>query len=112
MARLVTPRLAVTVLENGSDEVEYTVQTDNRDAVRFDMIRARKGYPAMDEAPILWMSVLAWSALNREGKVGNDVERAIGEDFLSVVPLDADGNEVIGDVGAQSPTADPTLTAR
>lgn len=111
MAKLITPRLAVTVLE-GDDEVEYTVQTDNRDAVRFDMLRGRKGFPGMDEAPILWMSVLAWSALNRAGKIGADVEKAIAEQFLAVVPVDADDNEIAGDIAAQSPTVDPTQPDR
>ncbi len=55
-------------LTNDGNLTEYTVQTDNRDAVRWDMTRGRENWPAADVAPMLWATFMAWSALTRTGE--------------------------------------------
>lgn len=63
---LKTPIVSV-VLEQNDELVEFTVQTDNRDAVAWDMHRNRVNWPAGTDAPMLWMTYLAWSAMRRDG---------------------------------------------
>lgn len=62
---LKTPIVTVVIAE-GEQLVEYTVQTDNRDAVAWDMHRNRVNWPAGTDAPMLWMTYLAWSAMRRD----------------------------------------------
>lgn len=64
--KIVTPQVVVLLEQPGSDElVEMTIQTDNRDMVRFDMTRAHRRWPSSTDASILWLTFLAWSALDR-----------------------------------------------
>ncbi|MDN5666944.1 MAG: hypothetical protein L0G87_00945 [Renibacterium salmoninarum] len=75
MALTKQPDLQITVIEPDGQHVEYTVRPDNRDRVRYDLIRERKGWPAMQAAPFVSGTVLAWSVLEREGKTTLDVEQ-------------------------------------
>ena len=108
MARMVSPRLLVT-LDDGN---EYDIQTDNRDMVRFDLLKGRKQWPSMQEAPMLWVTVLAWSCLARESKLPEDVEKGIDR-ILAVEALDEDGNVVDLDDPAitEAVSVDPTKRA-
>ena len=108
MARMVSPRLLVT-LDDGN---EYDIQTDNRDMVRFDLLKGRKQWPSMQEAPMLWVTVLAWSCLARENKLAEDVEKGIDR-IIAVEALDEDGNVVDLDdpAIAEVVSVDPTRTA-
>lgn len=62
---LKTPRVAV-IVDNEGELLEYLVQTDNRDAIAWDMHRNRQKWPAGPDAPVLWMTFLAWSAMRRD----------------------------------------------
>jgi len=62
---LKTPQVVV-VIEQNDQLTEYVVQTDNRDAVAWDMHRNRVNWPAGTDAPMLWMTYLAWSAMRRD----------------------------------------------
>ena len=109
MARMTAPKILV-VLDN---DREYTVQTDNRDMVRFDLMRGRKQWPTMQEAPMLWLTFLAWSALSREKELpGADVDKELDR-ILSVDVVDDDGNVVDLDDPdvADAVSVDPTQTA-
>lgn len=108
MARMVSPRLLVT-LDDGN---EYDIQTDNRDMVRFDLLKGRKQWPSMQEAPMLWVTVLAWSCLARESKLPEDVEKGIDR-IIAVEALDEDGNVVDLDdpAIAEAVSVDPTKRA-
>lgn len=86
---LISPRVVVT-LEDGT---EQTVQTDNRDAVQWDIIRARKSWPSGKEAPMLWLTTLAWHALKRTGQTDLALEKFI-EGCLQVVSADKEPIEV------------------
>lgn len=110
MARMVSPRLLVTL----DDGIEYDIQTDNRDMVRFDLLKGRKQWPSMQEAPMLWVTVLAWSCLAREGKIPQDVGVEKGIDrIIAVEALDEDGNVVDLDdpAIAEAVSVDPTKMA-
>lgn len=63
---LSAPRIRV-ILDDAGTLTEYEVQTDNRDAVRWDMTRGRENWPAFTDAPMLWATFMAWSAMNRAG---------------------------------------------
>lgn len=106
MARILAPRLAVIL----DDDVEYTIQTDNRDMVRFDLIRGRNRWPGTDEAPMLWLTVLAWSCLSREGKLpGKSADSEIDR-IISVTPVDENGDpiDLTDPAAGEALTVDPT----
>lgn len=63
--RLRSPR--VTVIRDGHDDLE--VQTDNRDMILWEKTRARHKWPKFDEAPMMWLTFLAWSAARRSGAI-------------------------------------------
>lgn len=93
MHEMITPRIRITL----DDGMEHDVQTDNRDAVRFDMLRARMGWPSMSDAPVLWATVMAWSALARAGKMPTTCVADQLDRIVSVEPLE--------DVQAADPTS-------
>lgn len=63
--RLDTPHIRVTL----TDGTEYEVQTINADMVMFDLERAKRHWPALTDAPILWITYLAFAALRRDGTI-------------------------------------------
>ena len=110
MATLSTPIVSV-VLEPaaGGELTETTIQTDNRDMVAFDLHRSRAGWPKLADAPILWMTFLAWHALKRSGELSESFDDFNGR-CLAVKMLDEDGNEV--QPGQEPAGVDPTQPAR
>lgn len=80
------PRLRV-VVERDAELVEYVVQTDNRDAVQFDLMRTRKGWPDAEHAPMIWMTSCAYTALKRSGELADGVTV---DAFLSTVCVDVE----------------------
>lgn len=92
--RIASPRCAV-VLQDGEQLVEVITQTDNRDAVRWDMTRGRKNWPTGADAPMLWITFLAWSALNRSGDFTGDFA-AFNDVALSITAVDVNGEPVTG----------------
>ena len=111
MAQMKFPRVLVTIEQADGTVAEVAVQTDNRDAVRFDLMRARKGWPPMGEAPILFMTVLAFLAIRRSDAtmLPDDAETAI-DMIVDVTPVDADGNPVDDTDAAGLAVVDPTRT--
>lgn len=106
------PRVRV-IMEQGEDLVQIDVQTDNRDAVRFDLLRAVKHWPGADTAPMLWMTVQAWSALKRSKvepwgslKVDDFMDQCV-----DVVPIDQDGAVITNadEIGPGAMVARPTM---
>ena len=75
---------------------EIAVATDNRDRIKWDLYRSRSKWPMPTDAPSLWATFLAWSALRRTGATAQDFE-AFSE---TVVAADAEAVDV-----------DPTPTA-
>lgn len=90
--KLTTPR--VRVIREGCEELE--VQTDNRDLVRFDMTRPRQrpAWPGPEDAPMLWLTFLAWSAARRQSLVPADLTfEAWRDQVLNLVTIDDDEAE-------------------
>src|SRR5215471_16219668 len=71
---LETPTLTV-VLDDGRT---LSVQATNPDYIRWDRTAAKHGWPTLRNAPFLWMTFLAWSALRRTGQIA---EAVTWEDF-------------------------------
>lgn len=67
MPKLKTPIIEIVLENTDGTYTEATVQTDNRDCVRWDLTRPRRQWPATQEAPILWCTFLAWAAMVRGG---------------------------------------------
>lgn len=100
--RLDNPHVLVVM----ADGTEHDVQTESPDMVLFDLERARRKWPPIQEAPFLWLSYLAFSKLKRSGV---EVGRSFEEWMLKtskVQNLDTSGDE--SDETAQ---AFPTPTA-
>lgn len=106
--QLKTPRVRVYVETPTADEfLEIDVQTDNRDAVQWDFTRARNRWPEAKEAPLLWMTFLAWNAIRRTGGPAGSGFEAFNETVVAVEPIDRDGNPLTGDAEGVA-DVDPT----
>lgn len=99
--KLSTPRLGV-LLDDGT---EHDVQTTQQDAVRFDIMRPRLGWPGYKEAPMLWTTFLAWSALRRAGVIEQDADKGGLDRIVGLEFRDDDGNPA---ADADAATPDPT----
>lgn len=90
---LTQPRCRVVLEDDAGELTEYVVQTSNRDAVRFDITRGRKGWPAVNDAPMLWMTFCAWSAMSRGKDTGLKLDEFL-DACVEVQAIDADGNPI------------------
>lgn len=105
--------IEVVLEQPGTDDLlEYVVRTDNRDLVRWDLTRVRRGWPATSEAPFLWMTVLGYFALIRAGEISDkeNVEAFIDR-CLSAKFVNEDGSPVTAgqaDAGQTGTTVDPS----
>lgn len=110
-----SPIVTVTLETEGDQHRQITVQTDNRNQVQFDMLRARRGYPAQSDAPVLWLTVIAWHALTLAGELPPNTEfETFNRRCLEVFLSDEEGNPLTRDelkarMGVQ---ADPTQPDR
>ena len=94
MMKLAAPRIRVALEQPATDELlEIDLQTDNRDLVLWDATRARRNWPKGPDAPMLWMTFLAWAALHRTGEISEDFD-AFNNRCVAIVPLDTAGDEV------------------
>lgn len=112
MTQLSAPKVVVLLEQPGTDELaEYTVQTDNRDAIQWDVTRPRRGWPAFNEAPMLYMTFLAWHAMQRSGATGLKLDDFM-KDAVEVKVLTVDGKAVTpAEATAEDVNVDPTLPA-
>lgn len=113
MATLRSPRLRISLeTPNEGEYLEIDVQTDNRDLIQWDAVRARKGWPDTREAPMLWSTFIAWHAAHR---VGGPVPATFDEfraQCVQVIGIDRDGNPMTGeDATGDEADVDPTLPA-
>ncbi|AMB58238.1 hypothetical protein [Microterricola viridarii] len=108
--KISSPIVTVLVEAPGTDELtSYTVQTDNRDMVQWDVIRARKSWPAMSDAPILSFTVIAWNALRRSGAIATQGLDDFMAKCVDVYASDADGVRQTREEVEGSAPVDPTL---
>jgi hypothetical protein len=65
--RLWTPRVEV-LLDTGE---LLEVQCLNADLLAWDRTASKHGWPSLRDAPIMWMTFIAWSALRRTGQLAD-----------------------------------------
>jgi len=87
--RLETPRVKV-VMDDGRVLV---TQVRNPDYLSWDRTAAKHHWPKMSDAPLTWLTFVAWNALKREGQI----DGMTWEDFSEtrawqVSTGDGDGN--------------------
>ena len=106
MTKILAPKVRVSMADTG---LEYDVQTDNRDMIRWERAAAKWGWPAMSDAPILWMTHLAYTALSRDGiaPAGQSFE-AFADRVTAIELLDGKGDEPID---LDDPAAPEAMTA-
>jgi len=65
--KLTSPR--VVVMRDGHEDLE--LQTTNADMIQWDFTRAKQKppWPTFQDAPVLWMTFLAWCAAKRTGAI-------------------------------------------
>lgn len=111
--KITKPRLRLVIEHPETEQlVSIDVQTDNRDAVRYDRLRGVKHFPAVEDAPFLWMSVLGWSAIARSD-LGDEfapiakikLDAFLDDQLVDVVMIDEYGNAIETD--AQGNPVDP-----
>lgn len=110
--RLSAPRVRVVVDDPTKGTVEVIVQSDNRDLVRWDVTRARKGWPEFKDSPFLWLTFLAWSVMQREGHTTLKLDQFLDTCVeASAVKKDGDDPEDIDALSADEDlTVGPTPT--
>ena len=102
--KLTTPRLEVTL----DDGRVLIVQTANPDMLAYDRTASKHGWPALNKAPILYLTFVAWAALRRQGVIDKSMTwDAFSERHaLEVRAAPADGDQPEGET-----TQDPTPEA-
>lgn len=68
MSKLALPKVTVTL----GDDTEHTVQTILADSIAWDVTRGKHKWPAMGDAPMMWIAFLGWHALRRTGAISTD----------------------------------------
>lgn len=94
-ARTTSQVLRVTLA--GAD-APVEVETANPDLVAWDLHRARNKWPSHDDAPMLWLTFVAWRAMRRL-----NLTAVTWDDFSTVHCLDVDV--------VRTDDVDPTRTA-
>lgn len=112
MATLRSPRLRISLETPNEDEyLEIDVQTDNRDLIQWDAVRARKGWPAAKEGPMLWTTFIAWHAAHRVGGPVPDTFDEFRALCVQVIGIDREGQPITSVTAADEADVDPTLPA-
>lgn len=93
------------VLRGSLDAPEVLeVQTLNPDLIAWDMTRAKHKWPTMQEAPLKWVTFVAWHACRREGRIPSDLRY---EDWEAST-LDVSSMAEADDDSEEGPAVDPT----
>lgn len=91
---LPTPKVVVLLETPGSGEhTEYTVQTDNRDWVAFDLTRGRKKWPTTEESPTLWLNFMAHHAMAKRGGLDLTFEEFLAR-AVKCFPVNEEDEEI------------------
>lgn len=94
------PTVVISHALAGAERTE-TVTLSMADFTRFDIIRARRGFPARDEAESLFMSIVGYCALIREGKIPAETKL---DDFLdTVLMIEEAGDKETDDKETEEP---------
>lgn len=79
MSAMATYKLTVT--NNGVEET-HEVNVTIADLARFDILRNRNGYPAQEDAQYLFMILISYCSLVRNGIIASTVKP---DDFINTV---------------------------
>lgn len=97
--RIVSPHLAVTL----DDGTVLDVQTQNPDLIRWEKTQAKHGWPKAQDAPMTWLTFIAWAALRRESAIPAELTwetfsdtRCLGVQNLTADQDDDDDQDVDG----------------
>jgi hypothetical protein len=77
-----------------ADDTEHTVQIRNPELCRWDLVRADKGWPSMEDAPVLWQTFVAWAAMKRAGIYAGEFQAFREVDCMGVEDPDEPGADV------------------
>jgi hypothetical protein len=93
--KLTSPR--VVIIREGMPDLE--LQTTNADMILWDLTRPkqRPPWPSFQDAPILWMTFLAWAAARRTGAIDTSLTwDTWRNDVLEVQPITDDDADAAG----------------
>lgn len=98
--KIETPHVRIIYTDGRS----VTVKTDNPDMVFYDIERAKRKWPAGQDAPMLWINYLAYSKLRRTGEI--DKGQTFEDWLLTTVAIEnlSDDGEPDGQVATVGPT--------
>lgn len=83
------PKMNLTVVLKDTEE-PLEVQAINPDLIRFETEQQKRGLRSSEDAPLTWMTFLAWAALTREGRYTKDWQEFKLTDCLQLDMPDAD----------------------
>lgn len=90
--RVPTQQLVVAL----ADGRELDLVVGNPDMVRWDLTAAKHGWPAMDKAPMLWATFVAWRAAVRTGVYDGTWEKWSDTDAVGVHVIGGDEDDQAG----------------
>lgn len=93
---IASPIVTVT-MQQGTEQHAVTVQTDNRNQVKYDLMRATKNWPGQKDAPSLWLTVLSWHALALAGHITDETFERFNDRCLEVYLSDESGRRLTAD---------------
>lgn len=82
-------KMSLTLEVELSDGTTHTVQTTNRDMIRYELTANKQRWPRFDDGGgFLGMTFMAWSAMKAEGTYTENWETFSEKDCVSVSPAD------------------------
>jgi len=103
MAKLTTPRVRFVL----DDDSEHEVQVLNVDLLAWDRDRARRGWPAADQAPFVWLTYLAYKAGLRLGLIPQMTLDEFETKALEVEAISPDETTGVSEVDPTPPAVGP-----
>lgn len=81
-----TVTIATDLIDGTMREID--VRTDNRDSIRWDLRRGKEKWPPQTDAPTLFATFMAWSALTRTGEIAVPFEEFVDHTPYATARLD------------------------
>ena len=87
------------------DGTEHVIRITNPSMVAFDRARATRDWPSSEDAPILWMTFLAWHHMKAAGLISCDLKQF---ETTECVAVQVHGAARKGKKGRKAKSVDPT----
>lgn len=68
---------------------KFVAVAHHTDQARWELEQSRNGYPAAEDAPVLWSAFMCWSSLSRAGVVAGDFDTFLASG-ADISPVDED----------------------